>query len=408
MRESARFCSDRVRAAFRTPILNNKKFTDRVAEAFVFTRRLPVVVDVGAFSARAAEERGVWEALLAPSSAIEDGALHLAMQLNCTQDEADSARRQIQEIAAKVRALQQNPVTIHPTSSPLTPGKQDKAKPEISKSNTSIVGADHEGDRTEAALSFMCRHPQLRSEVQTLLALNTVMFDHMEFGPSTGAAYSSIDNSFLNKVLSTRRGIPISLSVVYIAVARNLGIHLHPVGLPYHFIVKLPSTAPTPSAHPTPSSALSTSSLPEKRVVDKDEKLSSSNSFVQNSDRSPDGLFIDVYDYGRFLSGVDCVNFLHRVGVLLDPEYLLVGITNQEVYTRMLRNIKNIEKKEAMVSPVGGSAQKRYQMWARQAMLVDPSGTDSHASVNELYRLIQDADKIIDSLTDLDATQNAK
>jgi regulator of sirC expression with transglutaminase-like and TPR domain len=46
-------------------------------------------------------------------------------------------------------------------------------------------------------------------------------------------------NSFLNDVLDRRLGIPITLSLVLIAVGRRVGLDLHGIGLPGHFIVGL-------------------------------------------------------------------------------------------------------------------------------------------------------------------------
>lgn len=50
--------------------------------------------------------------------------------------------------------------------------------------------------------------------------------------------YYDPTNSFLNRVLDRRTGIPISLSVLYMEVGRRLGITLFGVGLPGHFLVK--------------------------------------------------------------------------------------------------------------------------------------------------------------------------
>jgi regulator of sirC expression with transglutaminase-like and TPR domain len=47
-------------------------------------------------------------------------------------------------------------------------------------------------------------------------------------------------NSYLSDVLETRRGLPITLSVVYLEVARRLDLPLVGVGLPMHFVVKWP------------------------------------------------------------------------------------------------------------------------------------------------------------------------
>jgi len=45
-------------------------------------------------------------------------------------------------------------------------------------------------------------------------------------------------NSFLNEVLERRVGIPITLSLVYLAVGRRLGLPLHGVSFPGHFLVR--------------------------------------------------------------------------------------------------------------------------------------------------------------------------
>ena len=47
-------------------------------------------------------------------------------------------------------------------------------------------------------------------------------------------------NSFLNEVLERRTGIPITLAVVYIEVARRLGLVVLGVGFPGHFLAKHP------------------------------------------------------------------------------------------------------------------------------------------------------------------------
>ena len=49
--------------------------------------------------------------------------------------------------------------------------------------------------------------------------------------------YTDPLNSFLPVVLDRRKGIPLSLSIVYLLVAQRLGIDLEPVALPGHFMV---------------------------------------------------------------------------------------------------------------------------------------------------------------------------
>lgn len=46
-------------------------------------------------------------------------------------------------------------------------------------------------------------------------------------------------NSFLDEVIARRTGIPISLSVLYVEVARRVGVMASPVGFPGHFLVRI-------------------------------------------------------------------------------------------------------------------------------------------------------------------------
>ena len=69
-------------------------------------------------------------------------------------------------------------------------------------------------------------------------ALNSYLFDIKGFSGNTGNYYDP-DNSFLNRVMETGIGIPITLSVLYLGVAKRLGLNGHAVGMPGHFLVKL-------------------------------------------------------------------------------------------------------------------------------------------------------------------------
>lgn len=66
--------------------------------------------------------------------------------------------------------------------------------------------------------------------------MNRVLFH--EFGLHGNTEhYADPLNSFLDQVLIRRKGIPLSLSIVYLLVAERLGLSLEPVGLPGHFVV---------------------------------------------------------------------------------------------------------------------------------------------------------------------------
>ena len=107
-------------------------------------------------------------------------------------------------------------------------------------------------------------------------------------------------NSFLNEVLERRRGIPITLSVVYIEVGRQLGLNLFGVGFPAHFLVK---------------------------AVDERGEL-----------------IIDPFNAGMIL-GLDEIRArlakIYGQPVDLNPA-MLKAVGAREILTRMLRNLKNI------------------------------------------------------------------
>ncbi len=63
------------------------------------------------------------------------------------------------------------------------------------------------------------------------------LFDVDHFNGNRGAYYDW-RNSCLDRVIATRTGIPISLSVLMIEVARRVGVELHGVGMPAHFLVR--------------------------------------------------------------------------------------------------------------------------------------------------------------------------
>lgn len=78
---------------------------------------------------------------------------------------------------------------------------------------------------------------RVRRPERMLTRINAVLFDEMGFRGNREAYYDP-SNSFLNEVLDRRVGLPISLSVVYLAIAHRLGLPIYGVALPLHFVVK--------------------------------------------------------------------------------------------------------------------------------------------------------------------------
>lgn len=75
------------------------------------------------------------------------------------------------------------------------------------------------------------------AEAEKLAALNRHLFQQLGFHGSRTDYYNR-SNSYLNEVLDDREGLPITLSVLYIELARRLGLNVVGVGLPGHFVVR--------------------------------------------------------------------------------------------------------------------------------------------------------------------------
>jgi regulator of sirC expression with transglutaminase-like and TPR domain len=76
-----------------------------------------------------------------------------------------------------------------------------------------------------------------RVEQPTALGLRRVIGIGEGFGGNVDDYYDP-DNSFLDRVIERRRGIPITLAVVWIEVGRRAGIEVEGIGLPGHFLVR--------------------------------------------------------------------------------------------------------------------------------------------------------------------------
>ena len=82
------------------------------------------------------------------------------------------------------------------------------------------------------------RMPSDAGELQRLRGLNQFFFRDLNFGGNINDYYDP-DNSYLNTVLRTRRGIPITLAVLWLELATGLGLNARGVAFPGHFMVKV-------------------------------------------------------------------------------------------------------------------------------------------------------------------------
>lgn len=71
-----------------------------------------------------------------------------------------------------------------------------------------------------------------------LRCLNRYFFEELGFAGNVNDYYD-LRNSYLHRVLATRRGIPITLALLYIEIAQQIGLDARPVSFPGHFLAKL-------------------------------------------------------------------------------------------------------------------------------------------------------------------------
>jgi regulator of sirC expression with transglutaminase-like and TPR domain len=73
-----------------------------------------------------------------------------------------------------------------------------------------------------------------------VLAMNDYLFGELRF-TGNDTAYDDPRNSFLNEVLDRRTGIPITLALLYMEVARRAGLHVEGINFPGHFLLRCPA-----------------------------------------------------------------------------------------------------------------------------------------------------------------------
>jgi regulator of sirC expression with transglutaminase-like and TPR domain len=132
-----------------------------------------------------------------------------------------------------------------------------------------------------------------------IAGLNEYLFQEQGFHGNVEEYYDP-RNSFLNDVLDRRTGIPISLSAVYLEVGRRLGLRLHGVGMPGHFLVK---------------------------YLGADEEI-----------------VIDPFHGGAFLSPAGCQRILDQIyegKIPFEPQFL-AALGTRQILARMLNNLKAI------------------------------------------------------------------
>lgn len=155
------------------------------------------------------------------------------------------------------------------------------------------------GELDRMAKELSARVPAEANPADKLLALDEYLFRVKGFHGSRGDYYNK-SNSYVNEVLDDREGLPITLSVVYIELARRIGLRVVGVGLPGHFM---------------------TMRLPSEGEAERDE-------------------MIDVFGGGARLTREKARNLVSDLGGAEPTDAQFEGVSKRAIVIRMLHNLR--------------------------------------------------------------------
>jgi regulator of sirC expression with transglutaminase-like and TPR domain len=165
------------------------------------------------------------------------------------------------------------------------------------------------------------------SQPQALLAhLHDVLFDEVGFAGNTDDYYST-SNSYLPIVLETKRGLPISLSMIYKIVAERLGLRAWGIGLPGHFLAGLDVAGQT--------------------------------------------MLVDPFDSGRMLTFDEAHERMQEI-VGPDVEWsdeMIQPVSNRHWLTRMLQNLLHVFSSTCHYADVAAVLEMEMLLWPEQDRL---------------------------------------
>jgi regulator of sirC expression with transglutaminase-like and TPR domain len=143
------------------------------------------------------------------------------------------------------------------------------------------------------------RLPRTNYPLKIIQTLNQYLFDDLGWQGNKNDYYDP-RNSFFNDVIDRRTGIPITLSLVYLEVAKRIGFPMVRIGMPGHFLIR-----------------------PDFEDV---------------------GFFVDTFERGEILFEQDCearLQQLYQQPVKLESGFL-APISHRQFLARMLTNLKII------------------------------------------------------------------
>lgn len=139
-------------------------------------------------------------------------------------------------------------------------------------------------------------------------AINETLFDEYGFSGNERDYYDP-QNSMMPKVLERRKGIPITLSILYRELAQHVGMKLRCVSMPGHFLLKY--------------------RMPQREI------------------------FIDAYHRGKILLQEECCDLMESAtGTRSEDPKILEVASNTTVILRLLMNLKAVYRRQGNLPPL--------------------------------------------------------
>lgn len=137
---------------------------------------------------------------------------------------------------------------------------------------------------------------------RTILTVNQLLYRELGFRGNTDH-YDDPRNLYLNYVLGERRGIPVTMAIVYTEVCQRVGLDVQPVGLPGHVICRY---------------------RPDGWADEADE------------------LLLDVFSFGRLMTRRDCQILVRNIfgSRVAFKDHYLASLQPRQVLQRLLHNLK--------------------------------------------------------------------
>lgn len=123
--------------------------------------------------------------------------------------------------------------------------------------------AAHQIEIDTIGFQLLKRIPADASHIQKLRMLNHLFFQEMGFAGNINNFFDA-DNSYVHRVMATRRGIPITLAVIYMELGQQIGLDMKGISFPGHFLMKLTVQSGEIVLDPINGSSLSREELEER------------------------------------------------------------------------------------------------------------------------------------------------